>query len=133
MRRLLLIFLLFLPASPAVADVFDFVTPSGNIYCQVGLERDFSDIFCRIHERQGVPAAPALAGCANGHSFAMGDRGPVQVSCEAGGRWPGQSEAAYGDTGQFGGIICRSETSGLTCTNRDGHGFFLSRRSQRAF
>ena len=42
---------------------------------------------------------------------------------------------AGSDTGyaSWRGILCRSETTGLTCTNRAGHDFFLSRQSQRVF
>ena len=32
-----------------------------------------------------------------------------------------------------GGISCVSATSGLTCTNGKGHGFFVSRAKQRVF
>jgi hypothetical protein len=39
----------------------------------------------------------------------------------------------YGHTWARGGYKCVSRTSGLTCTNRDGHGWFLSRASSRIF
>ena len=39
----------------------------------------------------------------------------------------------YGRQISAGGITCRSERTGVTCTNRDGHGIFLSRRQQRIF
>ena len=32
-----------------------------------------------------------------------------------------------------GGITCTSATTGLTCRNRGGHGFFLSRERWRTF
>lgn len=117
----------------AAADVFTFDTPSGNIACVVGVSADSSDIECTIYERSGPPAAPALANCPAGHSFLMLNRGGVSVSC--GGRFTGRAfeEAPYGVTGRFGGFTCQSETTGLTCTNEDGRGFFLSRRAQRVF
>jgi hypothetical protein len=40
---------------------------------------------------------------------------------------------AYGRSVTRSGIRCTSKRSGLTCTNPDGHGFFLSRESQRRF
>jgi hypothetical protein len=134
MRLLIVSFTLSLVLSaPATADVFAFDTPSGNIACSVGLSQGSSDIECTIYERSGPLAAPALASCAAGHKFTMFDRGGVSVSC--GGRFTGRAfeEAPYGVTGRFGGFVCESETTGLTCTNEDGHGFFLSRRSQRVF
>lgn len=38
----------------------------------------------------------------------------------------GRSLARYG-------MRCRSQRRGLTCSNRGGHGFFLSRELQRTF
>jgi hypothetical protein len=43
------------------------------------------------------------------------------------------SPLAYGKSTTVAGIPCKSETAGVTCTNRGGHGFFLSRESQRLF
>jgi hypothetical protein len=40
---------------------------------------------------------------------------------------------AYGKTRDFGSLRCTSRVSGLTCKNRDGHGFRLSRERQRTF
>ena len=39
----------------------------------------------------------------------------------------------YGMTWRHGPFTCRSEPSGLTCSNAQGHGFSLSRSSQRLF
>lgn len=38
---------------------------------------------------------------------------------------------AYGKTWRYDGFTCVSETTGLTCSNRYGHGFFLSRERYR--
>ena len=40
---------------------------------------------------------------------------------------------AYGKSATFGPFTCTSRTNGLTCKNRDGHGFFVSVQSQRVF
>lgn len=40
---------------------------------------------------------------------------------------------AYGQTFKRGGLICTSETSGVTCMNAAGHGFSLSRATQKVF
>lgn len=122
---------------PATADVFTFETPSGNIDCSVGVEHDFSDIECTIHERGGDPAAPKPADCDAGwgHHFAMRNRGQVTMRCGGPGRNLSMFEVAdYGVTSaDWGGIQCRSSKQGLECYNADGHGFFLSRRSQRVY
>ena len=39
----------------------------------------------------------------------------------------------YGTNWKRKGIECSSETTGITCTNRRGHGFSLSRAEQRVF
>lgn len=125
-----------LAVAPALADVFTFETPSENIQCSVGLEHGGSDIHCTIINREGPPAAPRPATCGSdwGHEFQMGNRGPVQMVCAPLNRNKGGHDRAdYGVTGRFGGFVCLSETTGLTCRNEDGHGFFLSRRSQQVF
>ena len=40
---------------------------------------------------------------------------------------------AYGRTWRYRGFTCVSRITGLTCTNRAGHGLFLSRASYRLF
>lgn len=120
----------------AVADVFNFETPSGNIDCSVGLGQASSDIYCTIHERSGPPAAPRPSGCNSdwGHNFFMLNRGAVQIMCEPKGpNHEAFERAEYGVTGRFGGFACTSSKKGLECRNEDGHGFFLSRASQRVF
>ncbi len=39
----------------------------------------------------------------------------------------------YGETWSLGSISCSSDMNGLTCRNKEGHGFFLSRKSQAVF
>jgi hypothetical protein len=39
----------------------------------------------------------------------------------------------YGQTWSGGGLRCTSALTGLTCRNKSGHGFFLSRESWRMF
>jgi hypothetical protein len=116
-----------------------FRTPSGNIYCSVGMGEAATDISCTIIERQGPPAAPRPAGCVGpwGHAVMMREHGPVTMECGA----PGSTEMAmsihdvaeYGVTGTFGGIVCASSREGFECRNADGHGFVLSRARQSVF
>jgi hypothetical protein len=40
---------------------------------------------------------------------------------------------AYGATWQRHGFSCKSEQSGVTCTNAKGRGFELARGAQRLF
>ena len=123
-------------ASPSPADVFTFETPSENIQCDVGLSAGRSDITCTIISvtNRTTPPKPASCRADWGHTFFMFDRGPARIECVRTNRSKdAQQRAEYGVTGTFGGFVCASATSGLSCTNRDGHGFFLSRRAQRIF
>jgi hypothetical protein len=40
---------------------------------------------------------------------------------------------AYGAQWTRDGLTCKSERAGVTCTNRKGHGFRLSRARQELF
>jgi hypothetical protein len=40
---------------------------------------------------------------------------------------------AFGKTWKRGGFTCKSQQKGLTCTNRNEHGFFLAKTSWRIF
>ena len=135
MRTLLAMALLL--AAPAGADVWSFATPSNNIVCTVGEGFEGSDLTYTIHQKGGTPPAPRPAGCNAGwgHVFFMRDRGYVEMWCQtvAPSGTGAQSVADYGVTGQFGGFTCFSSRQGLECRNLDGHGFFLSRASQRVF
>ena len=91
---------------------------------------------CTILQRQGPPAAPALAACGAGqeHGFSLSEMGPVTVGCvAASGANPGADVAAYGDSARWGALGCTSSRQGLECRNGAGHGFFLSRASQRVW
>ena len=88
--------------------------PPRRIHCLAGDPNDK-----RVSLRDLGRAAPVL--CA-------GDPGPLLPQIEAKARVLG-----YGRTWSAGGISCSSATAGLTCRNRAGHGFFLSRERWRTF
>ena len=126
---------LALCTQPAGADGFGFMTPSGNIYCN-GFISGGGGIDCWVINRQGPPAQPWPGTCQQswGHAFSLNGTGPARLTCGPKPKPVNYSDIApYGQSGQFGAITCWSETTGLTCQNASGHGFFLSRRSQRVF
>lgn len=135
----LLATVLLLAASPAMANVTPFKTPSGNIECTIGESVDASsDLRCVIFDRSGPPAAPRPAGCdgAWGHIFVLLDVGETRMECGAPGQpntAPGVDVAAYGQESDWGGLSCASSAKGLECRNADGSGFFLSRARQTIF
>jgi len=120
-------------ASPAIADVTPFKTPSGNIECYIGTGPNSADLSCTIFQFSGTPNVPRPASCGSGwgHNYVILERGPVQMECRGPGRpntAPGVDVAPCGVSATWGGISCLSETTGLRCQNADGHGFHLSRR-----
>jgi hypothetical protein len=134
MRFLMSCLMTFALSLPAMADGFGFRTPSGNIYCNGGL--DGAHVDCVIVNREGGSAPPGYS-CPAGREFEVGleERGPARAGC---GRVSGRKSsytaiAEYGVTDRFGQITCRSERTGFSCQNVDGHGFFLSRRSQKVY
>ena len=129
--------ILVVTASPSVADVWSFGTPSGNVECVVGEGFEGSDIECTIYQRSAPAKVQELSTCPlnRGITFSMRDTGGVSGSCAAAGARPSgtQSVAEYNVEGRFGGFVCYSATSGLQCRNESGHGFHLSRSNQQVF
>ena len=137
MRRVILLCLVFLP-SAVMADGFGFQTPSGNIYCNgYGDNGNGGDISCKIVERSGEFAQRKPNSCTGywGHEYHLEGNGRATMSCDntKPSRVGYTALAPYGETGEFEDITCTSEKTGFTCTNNDGHGFFLSRQKQLIF
>jgi Family of unknown function (DUF6636) len=120
-----------------------FKTPSRNIVCGWSVAPDGSaSMECGIKSGLKPPPTPIHcdAGDPNDKRVSLRDTGravPVLCAGDPGPLLP-QIEAkasvlAYGSSTHFGAITCTSATTGVTCRNRDGHGFFLSRASWRRF
>jgi hypothetical protein len=106
-----------------------FVTPSKNIACNVG----------KLGARSAT--APYGIGCVV-YSKASSRGNAIWWMRRTGSASQGYMAAdpatdvpklAYGRTFTWRGIRCTSATTGLTCKNASGHGFFLSRERQRIF
>jgi hypothetical protein len=124
-----------------------FKTPSGNIVCVysigTGSEAGNSGVSCGV--KTGLkPKPPYTAACKSARLDHNADRirlpatGRAKAAVCSGDAGPfiGESSArvlAYGKTWSGGGVRCMSAVTGLTCRNRSGHGFFLSRESWRTF
>lgn len=124
-------------ASASGAEYVNFKLPSGNIGC--GYSRFVGEtalLRCEIVSLLR-PLPPKPAACTEGvwgRAVSARPRGRAGVGCigdtviE-----PRAPVLAYGQRWRRGGFTCRSRVSGLTCTNRDGHGWFLSRERSRLF
>ena len=108
-----------------------FQTPSGNILCSA----ETNYIRCDI--RSGYKPIPSRAQLTQGsclkdygdwppHSVVMGATGAAYVNCPTDGGM-GERVLGYGKSWQNRSFVCVSELAGLTCKNRSGHGFSLSR------
>ena len=124
--------LVALSLSGAAAAVgIDFVTPSRNIGC-VG---DSTFVRCDISQTRVKPP-PKPRSCAFdwGNAFQLRQRGRARRMCVSDSALGSRRILRYGRTQRFGrSITCWSRRTGLTCRNRDGHGFFLSRARIRLF
>lgn len=134
---------LLLPAAAGASSTGAFKTPSRNIVCGYAIDdHGAASMECGVKSGLQPPPRPihCLAGDPNHKRVSLRSRGravPVLCAGDPGPLLP-QVEAkarvlAYGRSTTFGGITCTSRATGLTCTNRDRHGFFLSRERWRSF
>jgi hypothetical protein len=125
-----------------------FQTPSGNIQCVFGY-RGAADVhaFVLCGIKSGLKPPPPSRGprCLVPNRVVVSHTGraslagpsacPGEPEGDAGpfGGGPSVSPLGYGKTWLGGGLSCTSAVTGLTCRNKSGHGFFLSRESWRLF
>lgn len=134
MRRLtcLVAFLLLLCAAPVLATTTirhaRFRTPTGRIHCGVNIREEGRGITCFApflphHQLDGYVKL-------NPHGRTKrGERGddPWLPSAKT------EATLHYGVRWARSGVVCTVSTAGLTCKNRDHHGFFLSVQRRRYF
>lgn len=97
-------------------EVGAFMSPSGNILCA----------------KHGKALECALGG--QPPSYRLSKTGPASKTNAVHNKGLEPSPLLYGKhVTVLLGIPCKSEEAGVTCTNRSGHGFFLSKQRQRLF
>ena len=117
-----------------------FVLPSGNIGCAV-TPNDMAasgkpTVYCSV--KSGVSDNRWLKdSCLSpiDWQYRLDSIFRVSEACDPGTAAApvGSPTLAYGKSLSFGGVTCSSASTGLTCENADGSGFFLSRQSQKSF
>jgi len=118
------------------ASVISFRTPSGNIGCVYasGLGAPPSlrcDIRSRLRPRPHKPHGCRLDW---GDSYELTVTGRAVVTCHGDTAiLPNSHVLRYGSRWTHTGFVCTSRAKGLTCRNRRGHGFFLSRQHSHRF
>ncbi len=113
-------------------------TRANNIQCVYGDDPNFASMMCALTRRNGPLAQPKPDDCDKtwGLSYYLEERGPVEMLClnKWTSNWPGNGKFEVGAPTQADAAIsCKATRNTLTCTNSDGHGFYLSRREQRLF
>jgi hypothetical protein len=121
--------------APAKSSVYlEFKLPSGNIGCGYAkFEGETASLRCEIVSGlRPLPPKPRRCDGDWGRAVGMAPTGSASRYCITDTVMnPGAPVLAYGRTWSRGGFVCRSRTDGLTCTNRSGHGWFLSRARSR--
>lgn len=111
-----------------VAHWVDFETPSRNIICTTGslpLSGSAVGIDCVVFSVSGARGQASWMMRPTGRAWHRAVAANVETE--------GLHALAYGRSWRRLGISCSSRSDGLTCRNRSGHGFFLSRERQRIF
>jgi hypothetical protein len=106
-------------------------TPSGNIECNLVKT---VGVVCNASKHEWtLPPKPASCEFEWTDAVGLGPTGRPRFWCSSnaaiydGPYWP-RFTFPYGTSVSGGGITCVSRVSGVTCTNRDKHGLFLSRQ-----
>jgi hypothetical protein len=127
-----LVAMAFLVAPAAAhASLRAFHTPSGNIGCEAYGRYLRCDIGRKSWHVKPLPVSTCPL--ASGDSFTMTGTSRPYWTCHGDTALHLGSSLRYGSTWRSGPFTCASRLSGLTCKNRAGHGFFLSRQSYRTF
>jgi hypothetical protein len=116
---------------------FAFRTPSNNIHCLAStVVADGGYLRCdlKIIEKSRLPtkepceleSGDAFAVLANGKMGEVVCHGDTVIQ-------EGSPVLQYGQVWRGLGFTCQSNQAGLTCSNAEKHGFFISRAAQRVF
>jgi hypothetical protein len=121
----------------SIAAPKGFKTPSGNIFCELleGSDTATNSLRCEIASSlKPKPPQPYPGYCEFdwGRGFLLPATSKPEILCISDTiSDPNKSVLNYGQTWNNGGFKCISQKTGLTCTNTNGIGFFLSREKWR--
>jgi hypothetical protein len=131
-------------SAPKSSSLYGFFkTPSGNILCGYSRNKGSGQVDCVVKSGLRPPGPRRRAGCTRAIVVGLRATGSVDIW---GSICPGEDAPetpyvggdiawtlGYGEAMSIGGVRCPSAATGLTCRNKSGHGFFLSRDRWRAF
>ncbi|WP_342068701.1 DUF6636 domain-containing protein [Yoonia algicola] len=133
--RVCALLLVALGSSGAADPDIAFQSPSGNIRCEMTRGVPLA-VRCDLGvDQQSYTNRPAACDGDWGTTFGLGQTGRGFLVCvTAPVPAPVTSNVLpYGRRAILDGIICRSERTGVTCTNLEGGGFEVRRAAQRIF
>jgi len=115
----------------------DFRMPSNNVFCAYISSTSPRYTYLRCDIMSGLKPRPSNKGCVEGSRGVSADinvYGRATYPCSSDTVYNTHArKLAYGTTWRHGGFVCTSQMSGLRCTNKSAHGFFLSRQHSYRF
>ena len=139
MRRVILVLGLALAvtavaAATASAKIRLFQSPTGNIGCVIAVGNGGNEARCDVaqHSWQAGPK-PKNCELDYGQGLVVGTKHRAAFVCAGDTTLHQGPVLRYGRTVRRGTMSCTSSTSGMTCRNGRGHGFFLSKQRYRLF
>jgi hypothetical protein len=109
-------------APAAWAAVGGFATPSRNIACEADRAGHTTKLSCVVFSSSGQRGEKTWWMLSTGRARVRFVQANIATEVPV---------LRYGRTWRQNGFTCVSRRTGLTCRNRSGHGFFLSRARQR--
>jgi hypothetical protein len=122
------------PAAAAKDTFVGFQTPSHGIACMYSVIDGRRSLRCDVRDVAHPAKRPKSCELDYGSAFLLTPTGRARRLC-AGDTVldPKAKVLAYGRTRTLGPFTCTSRRTGLRCTSRAGHGFVLSRATQKLF
>ena len=115
----------------------DFRMPSNNVFCAYISSTSPRYTYLRCDIMSGLKPRPSNKGCVEGSRGVSADinvYGRATYPCSSDTVYNTRArKLSYGTTWRHGGFVCTSQMSGLRCTNKSAHGFFLGRQHSYRF
>jgi hypothetical protein len=111
-------------------------TPSGNVSCVATPAALHCDVGRSVYGARLQARCSAPPAGLDWHGFELTPTRRGEIACSGGVLVMGAVRLrtlAYGRTWRHGPYACVSRRAGLTCTNGNGHGLFVSRLTYRAW
>ena len=116
----------------AASSATTFQTPSHHIGCLYSTSP--SALRCDVRDPADPPQRPKSCALDYGTAFGLSTSKRATRLCVGDTVLdPRAKVLAYDKTRHFGPFTCTARTTGLRCTTKAGHGFVLSRQTQKLF